>query len=285
MTPAPVIYDLPEVDYHGDKLCPEPSLSRGIAHTMLTRSPLHARHRALSAATTSSDMDFGSAAHRLFLGKGAEIEVIEAPDWRRRKAFDPGPVADEARAAGKIPILAKSFEHVSTMVTAGRRQLEAMDLPVWRNADAEVSCFWRQDGVWNRARIDLLPRDLSAICDLKTTASAHPDDFVRQAFRMGWHMQAAHYQSAVMRCFKLKRDIPFWFLVLERDPPYALSVIELDGAAIALARRSMERAREMWRRCLDTDVWPGYAQGVAVVDTPAWKINELEMADALGAAA
>jgi hypothetical protein len=76
MISAAGVYDIPLAEYLRDP-APEPSLSAGIGWTLLTRTPRHAwadhpRLGAMSESKQSKEMDLGTVAHRLLLGKGGE---------------------------------------------------------------------------------------------------------------------------------------------------------------------------------------------------------------------
>ena len=81
--------DITEEDYHADKLpdwCTGPSLSNSMAKILLDKSPAHAyaAHPRLGGAgrvlpaSTLQTFDAGKLAHKLLLGRGAEVVVIDA---------------------------------------------------------------------------------------------------------------------------------------------------------------------------------------------------------------
>ncbi len=260
-------------DYHADRILDRPSLSASIGKLLCDRTPLHAwtAHPRLNpnfAREEKDAFDIGTIAHALILQGETATEVLDFPDWRTKLAKE---ARDEARAEGKTPILAKHWETVQRMVEAAVAQLDAheADPPVFAPGQAEQTIVWEEDGVTCRARVDWLHDDRRAIDDYKTTsASADPAAWCRTMLNMGGDVQQVFYQRGMRALFG---ENPEWrFIVQETYAPYALSVVSLAPDALALAEKKVERAIEMWRRCLATDTWPGYTTRVAYAASPPW---------------
>ena len=129
MIDAPGIYDLTAAEYHADP-CVAPSLSSGVAWELLTRSPLHAwaKHPRLNPdfePDHSAKFDLGTAAHTLILGKGDQIHVIDAPDYRTKEAQ-----GQRATAIldGKTPLLTWQYERAVVMRDRVIEQLRGHEL-------------------------------------------------------------------------------------------------------------------------------------------------------------
>jgi hypothetical protein len=284
MTPATIldvgIHTMPAVDYHRDP-CPEPSLSSSIVKTICLASPLHAHHEhpRLNPAAVDDDseaMDIGTAAHALFLEGAAAIAVVDAKDWRTNAAKE---ARDVARAAGRIPLLSKSWAAVQAMVAEARGQLARHQdggAAMFTNGHAEQTLIWREDDVWCRARLDWLRP--GAIDDYKTTsASANPDVWTRSMFFAGVDIQAAWYLRG-LRAITGHEDTIFRFAVQETFEPYALSVIGLGPDALMLAEKKCLYALDVWRACRKADAWPGYPTRTAWASLPmaheAWWLEK-----------
>lgn len=267
--------DIPAEIYHADP-CPEPSLSAGVAHRLITRSPLHAwtSHPRLNPnykpQDASGGMDFGSVAHALLL-QGTDIcQIIEADDWRRQSARDE---RDQARATGLVPLLRKDWDRMCELVEAVKTQISRLDiapLPL-HDGQPEQTIVWQEDGVWCRARLDWLHDAFDVLDDLKTTGTtANPHIWGRsRLFADGKDVQCAFYLRGLRAITGV--DAAWRFVVVEVDPPHGLSVISLAPSALELANRKVSRALELWKQCLQTDTWPGYPSEIAFVDAPAYE--------------
>lgn len=289
---SPGCYDIPEDAYHADP-CPEPSLSNSIAVKLLTESPLHAwhAHPRLNPHHEPPDagehLDNGAAAHELILrGRAHRLHVIDADSYRTKVAQSE---REQARAAGAIPILGRRYDEAVEMVGAVRRQLAQHEEGKAFLSDftAEQTVVWRDGPSWCRALVDALPNtDGRYIVDLKTTGgSAQPRDWIRNHLYVhGYDMQAAWYLRGLRAVGR--KPAGFAFVVIENKPPYALSVVTLDPAAVALAERKVARALAIWRECMKTGVWPGYSERMAWAEPLPWdeqKFAELEAMEAYAA--
>jgi hypothetical protein len=270
---APGIHIMSAEAYHGDP-CDRPSLSASIAHILLDKSPLHAwyAHPRLNPDFVRKEekkFDVGTAAHAL-LFEDTQPAIIDAPDWRTKKAQEE---RDEARAAGLTPLLAKQAVEVTAMVDAVRGQLDELDIdpPLFREGTPEKTLVWEDTGgVICRARVDYLHDDYTAIDDMKTAGrSANPFQWTRNTlWSIGADVQVGFNRRAVKKL--TGQDAWFRYVVVETAPPYALSIVDLSPAALALADAKVEKAIAIWRRCLDTDVWPSYPQQVVSAEPLPW---------------
>jgi hypothetical protein len=281
MTDAPLttgIYTLPASAYHADP-CPAPSLSSSIAKQICLASPLHAwqAHPRLNPAAVAEEceaFDIGTAAHARLLEPDAEsaVTVIDAPDWRTKAAKE---ARDAARAAGRVPLLAKHASAVEAMVAAARGQLEAHrdgGARMFLDGQPERTLIWEDDGVWCRARLDYLRLTGPGVDvdDYKTcSTSANPEAWSRSLFQNGWDIQAAWYRRAVQHVIGAD-DVTFRYCVQETFPPYALSVIALAPDALVLAEKKCLYALDAWRRALAANHWPGYPAQTCYAIAPPW---------------
>lgn len=269
----PGVYDIPAEVYHADP-CVEPSLSSSIARLLVNATPLHAwtAHPRLNpdqGREESEKFDIGNACHSLVLHDPKHFEIIDAKDWRTKDAKDQ---RDNARNAGKIPLLTEQWVRVQAMHHAAKIQLarhqEAKD--AFTNGKPEQTLVWEEDGVWLRARLDWLPNAGSIFDDYKSTAaSADPDAFTRSVFSIGYDIQAAFYMRGV-KALGICKNPSFRFIVQETQTPHALSAVALMPSALDLAEHKVERAIAIWRDCLQADHWPGYPLRTCYIEAPPW---------------
>lgn len=138
---------------------------------------------------------------------------------------------------------------------------------MFRAGKPESVLVWQEDnGAWCRARLDWLRA--GAIDDLKTTPNANPEVCSRSLFGMGYDIQAAFYLRGLKRL--TGEDAVFRFAFIEKEAPYALSVVGLTAGAMMLAERKVRYALELWKTCLDNNEWPGYEHRTCWAEMPSW---------------
>ena len=215
--------------------------------------------------------DFGHLVHALLLGRGLDAHIVDAASWVGKAAQQE---ADEARAAGKVPILAKDYERAIDVAAAVRAHPLAgpmLDHP----GESEVAMFWTDEatGIACKAladRILVTADETHWILDPKTTGrSASPRSFARDAANFGYHIQDAFYLDGYEA---ITGERPrFLNIVVETDPPHFVSVVELDQEAIDAGRTRYRDAIDIYARCRETGVWPGYTETFAeTISLPRW---------------
>jgi len=260
-----VYADISNTDYHKD-----PALGSTSLKTLATRTPAHylydRAHPKQSAA-----FDLGTVAHSLILeGDESGVVVIDVADKRGAKwtAY-----ADKARYEGKIPLLTKEMAQVTAMRDSVMAHPLARDY--FTGHRAEESVFWEEGGLHLKCRPDAWQP--GALVDLKTTVSADPREFGKTAYNFGYHQSAAHYQDGVRTV--AGETLPFIFVLVEKTAPYLVSIVELDEVALDYGRQMNDRAKRVYRECVETGRWPGYP-ATEPVSLPMFGMYELD--DLLG---
>jgi hypothetical protein len=282
--------DIAERDYHLDP-CPLPSLSASIAKLLVNRSPLHAmnEHPRLNKAYVEEEkantrpMDIGTAAHKLFLGKGREVIVIPFDDYRK----DAAKLArDKARMAGHVPILQDDMGRVELMVEGIRDQLAGTRFAkCFSDGKAEVTAAWQdRGGVWCRIRLDYLPDYVRegghvSIADLKTTSgSAHADDWQSIAFDKAYDYSSVLYPRGLKRLIPNLGEVEYNYLVVEQEEPFAINVVRFGGQALSEAEEMVELAIRTWDVCMKRGEWPGYdIEDGTAIDPAFWRSSQKEL--------
>lgn len=262
--------------------CPAPSLSQSVAKILIEQSPLHAKmaHPRLAPPVEDDDdepekyvkaLAIGNAAHKLMLGRGKMIAVLEFDDFKKKVAQE---AKQEAIAAGCEPILKKHHEVAERMVLAARGQLSLIEgcERAFREGDAEVVVAACEDGLWLRSMIDWITPDLREVWDLKTSGmSASPYNTGKLMASAGWHLQAAMHErilDAIDPQNAGRRR--FLYVCQENEAPYAITVNEIGEAALTIGRKMIDYAANVWRRCLETGYWPAYPLRIIRPELPAW---------------
>lgn len=271
MITEPAVYEMTSDEYHA-----HPALSSSGARKLLPPScpALFKWHRDNQQAPKRV-FDFGHAAHRIVLGDGNEIVVVDADDWRTKAARE---ARDAAHAEGKSPLLPGEFATVQLMAVEMLRHPHAATMR--QPGKPEQSLFAKDaaTGVWLRARIDWLPdatNERMVLVDYKTTASAEPGAFARSVAKYGYFMQAAFYID-IVKALGIADDPAFLFVAQEKTAPFLVTVFELDDEALRIGRLRNRQAIEVFARCTETDTWPSYASDVQPIGLPLWLADEYE---------
>lgn len=278
----PGVYMIPAAQYHRDP-CSRPSLSHSVARIILDRSLMHARwaHPRLNPEyeepEASKALQHGSVVHKLLLGRGEDVEVLHADDYRKRDTQDQ---RDAALARGAIPVLAHEFATLRRCADAVIAQMRAEPdcAEFFAPGRSEAVAVWRYGPVWCRAMIDRLPdRPGAPIFDVKSTImSARPADWERSLAKR-YATQAAFYRAGVAEA--LRRPVgEMRFVVFERSPPFAMAVVACGESLIEAAEAEMKRALQLWARAITLDEWPGYGRGVHRIEAPVHVLMKAEEA-------
>ena len=268
--------DMPEAEYHA-----RPELSASIAKRLIEPGgPARWKWEHDNGRRETKAFDMGHAAHKLVLGVGAEIAVIPddvlasngATSTKAAKEF-----IAAAREAGQIPLKAVEHEQVQAMALALFRHKAASAL-LAKATEVEVSAFLTDPatGVGLRARFDAIGPEV--LIDYKTSVSADPDKWRRDAVKLGYHIQGAHYRQMAQEVGIT--DGPLRFIVQEKTAPYLVSVIRLDDSAELLGQQRMREAIAIWQQCHETGIWPGYGEQEHLIALPDWAYRADDELDA-----
>lgn len=268
-----------------------PALSASVLKALLDECPLAAWYRSWlnphRAPTTSDRMDLGTLVHSMLLeGNVGKAEVIDPAKYPGKQGGIPKgwtndaikAARDEARAAGRIPVLPDDMTQAVTCVARARAFIDSLkdtEPAVWaamqpNRGDSEVTIVWDDDGTPCRIRPDRIAEDRRLIVDVKSTAtSANPAQWIRQLLSQGGDISAAFYRRGCKATFDTEPD--YFFLVVEVTPPYLVSLIGVDPHAMELGREKVMTAIDMWQQCAARDHWPAYPNRACFPEVPGWE--------------
>jgi hypothetical protein len=279
----PGIYrDMDSAAYFSDP-CIEPSLSQSIAKVILDHSPLHAKleHPRL-CPTVADDAEpdaekyvkaqaIGNAAHKILLGRGKEIDVLEYDNFRTKEAKL---ARDLAEKAGRVVILEKHMTGAEAMVAAALSQIKRHEAnQTFQSGSGEVAIIAEKDGVWLRSLVDWLSHDLRNVDDYKSGGvSVAPHVIGLRMIDQGWDIQAA-MQERILDILDpagagRRRHR---FIAQENMPPYALTICELSESVMTMGRKKLQAAIGTWTICTKLNQWPGYTTRIVVPEYPGFK--------------
>ena len=234
----------------------------GLKH--LLRSPAH--FQAYLRGSRDSGDKIGSALHSAVL----EPEVFNSTygvscTARRGKSY----TEFVEQHPDRTILTDAEFACVKGMLKA---LIQFPDFPLWkalRAAEREKSVVWidEETGVKVRVRFDAICAPY-AIFDLKTTTDARPEQFIKQAVRLDYDLQAAMYSEAAYR--HTGEKMPFNFVAVETAEPHGVFMLPADESMLENGRRKFRRALATYKRCMETGQWPNYTNAIQPLVWPRY---------------
>lgn len=276
MTPG-LHYGISAKAYHADP-CASPSLSSGIARTLLAESPAHAHlaHVRLGGAgkEPTDSMGLGSLVHSLMddnpekdwvLGPFDSYKSGEARAWR-----------DKTALSGKIPALQRDLVEAEPIVAALKTKCQ---LP---SCKSEVTGMWKEGDTWCRARYDrLLVTPLKAeVWDWKTSSSDLSDrGIIKTIAKYGYHIQAAFYLRGLAACTRLPASaLSFTLVFVATQAPYTVRQVRLSSTFLGEGYRKAGNAISLWAECMASGKWDDPREAdVFEAELPQWLEEDLEI--------
>lgn len=169
---------------------------------------------------------------------------------------------------GKTPITADDLNRYQSIREAIIAHPEARNL-LSAPCVTEQSVFTNdpETGILVKARQDIYNDGI--IADLKSTTDANPNEFFREAFNYGYHRQAAFYLDVMTWATGRTHDT-FRFIVFEKEPPFAVVVLEASEKFLQRGREEYRRALNTYAECLRSGHWPPYSLDVMPMVLPPW---------------
>ena len=111
----------------------------------------------------------------------------------------------------------------------------------------------------------------NVIYDLKTTASANPDDFNRSIRDLRYFVQAAFYLEVARQHHPLIEN--FVFVAVESSPPYSAACYELNPIYLKIGKIQMVADLEKYVTAMRTGI-KGYGTGVNYLEPDYWFVKK-----------
>lgn len=266
-----IVYGMPEAAYHA----PTDELSSTGAKLIL-ESPAKFKHQVIDGNRVHRDAyDLGTAVHTKVLGVGhaavtcppellASNGAMSTKEARAWKA--------EQQAAGVPVVSVAELDAIDAMAESVLAHPTARML-LDRPGHAEVSVFDEWLGVKRRGRFDYLPDEGGIAVDLKTSLDASVRGFAKSAVAFGYHIQRAHYLDILQ---KLGRTADMLFVVVEKSAPYLTAVHRLNDQFAEMGEAEALEAVDVYKRCMDSGVWPGYPDEPTEIQPPMYAIYDYQ---------
>lgn len=250
----------------------EPGVASKSALDLLHQSPAHyyAWLRGEMSEETHA-LIFGSAFHCALLEPERFARAyITTPNFGDCRLKENKADRDRWRMAnaGKIELTEADMTAIKGMIKSiGEHRLGRLMI---RDGKAEVTARWvdEETGIKCKCRADYFVPGLGMLLDAKSTLDASPEAFAKSCANYGYHRQDAFYRAGFRAA---GADIQhFVFLAVEKAPPYAVAIYELDEAAITKGHNSIRRDLSTFSECLKANRFPGYADMISKLSLPRW---------------
>lgn len=299
--PAPGVY----AGVPMDEYLRAPAVSASIIRTLLDECPRAAWFQSwLNPEPPDPDdtaaSDKGSIAHQILLEGSQDCCVVIDPNDHATTSSGNVPTGwtnksiraarDEARHAGKIPILAPVMDEIGAMVRSAQSFIaslkdsdDALAVRVHQafqpdGGDSELTVVWQDGPTLCRIRPDRTSNNRELVVDAKFTGTcAEPDAWGRtQMIRMGYYTSAAFYRRGIRQAFDVDVDADYVFLVVETVPPYLCSLVGVDPHGFELGSSKVAAGLDLWAQCVKRDRWPAYPSRVVYPEIPSWEDSRWE---------
>lgn len=260
-----IYYDLSSEEYHADS-----AIGSSTLKTLAKKTPAHLRGERKKESAT---FDFGTALHLAVLEPEKDLIVCGPEDRRGKKWTDLKTACDEA---GKILLTDGDYSRVM----AARDSIFAHSECVRffeGEYNTEVSIFGQWQEQRCKIRPDLWHKEHHVFLDLKTCVSASPEAFSRSAADYGYHIQAAFY-TAVYNALYWENPVDrFIFLCVEKEPPYAVALYELDEETMKEGLLLALNSLAIYEACQKKQEWPGYSKNIEKISIPSYAFRMVEI--------
>lgn len=239
---------------------------------IMLRSPAHYHASILFPQKTTAEMQLGSALHTAVLQPDIfDEEYMELPKLDRRTK-EGKELYKQYSESGKILL------DSTTVSTVQKMKESLMQHPiissVLSSGSPELSCFGclpEFPHTLVKCRPDWYNEELGVLLDLKTACDASPKAFAKASADYLYHLQNALYQDLFSHVSG-KHIQAFLFAVVEKEPPYAVALYQLDTDAVEKGRDLYRKAILAYNDSLDRNYWVGYSPKIEILQLPAWAL-------------
>ena len=253
----------------------------GISSTELkkiAKSPAHYRHWKDNPQEDTPALLFGRAAHKYMLEKDEffnEFAVAPNVDRRTKEGKAEWSLFLEQNADKDI-ISDDDFMKIQEMHKA------LYDTPFVAkllSGEKELSFFHKDEetGLIVKCRPDCLSEvgDTNILIDYKTTDNADSDDFMRQAIKLMYDLQMAHYLDVLEK--ETGKQYSVIFIAQEKSEPYCVNILEANEYFLKSGKDMYRTMLDRYAECNSSGNWYGYMQGaINTLGLPNWLQKQYE---------
>ena len=251
--------------------------------TLNERTPAHWQYElSHPEARDSAAMQRGRALHVAVLEPAAFDKLYwPEPDppeggWNKRlKAHREAWAAVEADATAQGAVLLGTGERDKCLAMRDAVRAHSAAAELLAACEVEVSMQWvdAETGMLLKGRMDGWFERGGVLFDLKSCNNAAPGPFGRQAYRYGYHFQAALYADGAKAASECEVH-QVVLLAVESSLPYCVACYEVEEQEIGLGRDQYRSILYASAACRKADKWPGYNPGLMPLVLPSYAGQE-----------
>lgn len=198
---------------------------------------------------------------------------------RSSKVYQEGRDKFHKEAEGKYIINdvgVESFETIEEMLSSCYQDKVIQGLI--KNTEYQLSCYWTdpETGIQLKTRPDFVKRKKNVIVNVKTTLDGSPKGFQRDCVEHDYFLQAIIEITGCIASGLMEKVDNYFWLVVEKVPPYNATVYDFKSEDIATMRMTLEYTLNKIRNAQESELWPGYSQeadnehGILTMALPTW---------------
>lgn len=250
------------------------------------RSPAHFIHWLNNPVEPTAAMRFGTLYHMAVLEPERFASEVFIMDANQRPEQSKGMTSainkawkEDIYSSHKYVIDTEDNQRLSEMLSIFATSDLALDLV--NKGAAEQEFYAELNGVACRAKPDYVRGN--AIIELKSTADASPEAFVKHSYTSLYHMQAAMYKAIIEKVEG--REMTYLMIVQETAAPYNVVIYRLDEDLLADGTYRYNTLLNIHKACIRSGRWPGYeiwnkySDGIFDLSLPAWGGKEIEVSE------
>lgn len=268
---------VPSEEYHATE-----ALSRSALEPAL-KSMAHMKYNLDNPKDESDDMKFGTFFHTSVLEPELISELYTTDSEFVEAVYKANPESKNPRATKIYKALMEQNEKIVVtqddwikcqLMTASVKMNEDYK-DVVQSGYAEVSFFGYLEGVLCKCRTDWFEPGRAFIVDLKSTRDASVEKFVDDAYRRGYHRQAAFYLDLVTQVTGIVMQA-YGIVATEKEPPYLTGCHQFTSDFLGIGREEYKMAFAKYRESLKSGKYPGYPRGWQELMPKPWMFYRSE---------
>lgn len=264
------LVDISNDDYHAG-----PGISKSHLDAIAEKSPLHYWHKYINPererAEPTTAMKLGTAIHSAILEPDLfATNFVQAPAFNRRTK-EGRALAEEFEAKNEGKTVLTPEDHQTCLTIRDRVYAHPLAAGLLKDGKAEQSYYANdpETGELIKCRFDYLLDSGEMAIDVKSAIDASPAGFGRAVGNLRYDVAPAWYFDVLDVLYGEVPDHWVW-LVVEKEPPYAIGIYYVLPEMVQRAREAARRDFMRIVECKQKDHWPDYALNIQAVELPGW---------------